>query len=362
MKQRIQAFFTSMLKTIRAWLEKLGEFLGKGLTPLGNTLRPIFQKTRYALTHNAILRSGNNQLTLFSFLKIKVTRKMRHALYGYLFISLWLVGFAIFTFYPLLYSLYLSFHEAYYNLEQGVITTFIGFDNYVNIFRSSILLPLFTSYLGRIIIAVPIILVFSVIIAMLVNTPIKGKGAWRSIFFLPVIISTGPVLNELNAQNAITLPNIQESPVIDYVVNNLPDLVADPLLLVINSMLLILWYAGIPILIFLAGLQKIDPSLYEAASMDGASPWMRFWKITLPSIMPFMGISIVYVVVSMSLYVEAGGILDLVRTHILVGAPDSAFWFGYGYAAAIAWVYFILMVILILVFTTLTREKRRKRA
>jgi len=197
---------------------------------------------------------------------------------------------------------------------------------------------------------------------MLVNTPIKGKGAWRSIFFLPVIISTGPVLNELNAQNAITLPNIQESPVIDYVVNNLPDIVADPLLLVINSMLLILWYAGIPILIFLAGLQKIDPSLYEAASMDGASPWMRFWKITLPSIMPFMGISIVYVVVSMSLYVEAGGILDLVRTHILVGAPDSAFWFGYGYAAAIAWVYFILMVILILIFTTLTREKRRKRA
>jgi ABC-type sugar transport system permease subunit len=362
MKKTWNAFLTSVVKFTRPLLQKLGAFFGRITTFLSEKVGPILRRMGYGLTHNAILRTGNNQLILFSFLKIHVTRKMRHAIYGYFFISLWLVGFAIFTFYPLLYSLYLSFHEAYYNLEQGVITTFIGFDNYINIFRSSILLPLFSSYLGSIIIAVPIILVFSVVIAMLVNTPIKGKGAWRSIFFLPVIISTGPVLNELNAQNAITLPNIQESPVIDYVVNNLPDLVADPLLLVINSMLLILWYAGIPILIFLAGLQKIDPSLYEAASMDGASPWMRFWKITLPSLMPFMGISIVYVVVSMSLYVEAGGILDLVRTHILVGAPDSAFWFGYGYAAAIAWVYFILMVILILIFTALTRERRRKHA
>jgi ABC-type sugar transport system permease subunit len=123
-------------------------------------------------------------------------------------------------------------------------------------------------------------------------------------------------------------------------------------------MLLILWYAGIPILIYLAGLQKIDPSLYEAASMDGASPWMRFWKITLPSLMPFTGISIVYVVVSMSLFVEPGGLLDLTRTHMLVGAPDSAFWFGYGYAAAMAWIYFILMVLLILIFTQITKEKR----
>jgi ABC-type sugar transport system permease subunit len=125
-------------------------------------------------------------------------------------------------------------------------------------------------------------------------------------------------------------------------------------------MLLILWYAGIPILIFIAGLQKIDPSLYEAAAMDGASPWMRFFKITLPSIVPFMGISIVYIVVSMSLYVEPGGILDLTRIHMLVGSPDSGFWFGYGYAAAIAWLYFLVMVIIILIFTRLVAERKQK--
>ena len=323
-------------------------------------VQPILDKIFYVLRHNFIYREIGNTVKLFAFITIRITRKRRHAFYGYLFILIWLIGISIFTLYPLGYSFYLSFHEAYYNLQEGVITTFIGFTNYINIFRSQTLVPAYSNYLGRMMVAVPIIIVFSIIIAVLVNMPIKTKSLWRTIFFLPVIISTGPVINELNAQSAITLPNLQASGIYGYIVNNLAGFLADPLTTVINSMLLILWYAGIPILIYLAGLQKIDPSLYEAASMDGASPWMRFWKITLPSLMPFTGISIVYVVVSMSLFVEPGGILDLTRTHMLVGAPDSAFWFGYGYAAAMAWVYFLCMVILILIFTSITREKRGK--
>lgn len=316
------------------------------------------RKLNHRLRHNMIYREKGHDLIFFSFIKITMTRKRRHAIFGYLFISLWMIGAVIFTLYPLFYSFYLSFHTAYYNLQLGVVTTFVGLQNYLNIFRSQTLVPLYTSYVGRMLIAVPLIIVFSIIIAVLVNMPIKTKALWRTIFFLPVIISTGPVINELNAQNAITLPNLQSSGIYSYILNNLPALFANPLTTVINSMLVILWYAGIPILIFLAGLQKIDPSLYEAASMDGASPWMRFWKITLPSIMPFTGISIVYVVVSMSLFVEPGGILELTRIHMLVGAPDSAFWFGYGYAAAMAWIYFILMVLIILIFMRLTREKK----
>jgi ABC-type sugar transport system permease subunit len=320
-------------------------------------IQPPLDRITYVLRHNVIYREEGNIIYFFHILKIKVTRKRRHAFYGYLFISSWLIGISFFTLYPLFYSLYLSFHEAYYNLQDGITTTYIGFNNYINILRSQILIPLYTNYLGRMVVAVPIIIVFSIIIAVLVNAPIKSKSLWRTVFFLPVIISTGPVINELNAQSAITLPNLQASGIYSYLANNLPAFLADPLTTVINSMLIILWYAGIPILIYLAGLQKIDPSLYEAASMDGASPWMRFWKITLPSLMPFTGISIVYVVVSMSLFVEPGGLLDLTRTHMLVGAPDSAFWFGYGYAAAMAWIYFILMVLLILLFTRITKEK-----
>lgn len=349
------------MKKMKLFFKRWFQFFTHGFVRFGEfwqaKIQPPLDRITYVLRHNVIYREEGNIIYFFHILKIKVTRKRRHAFYGYLFISSWLIGISFFTLYPLFYSLYLSFHEAYYNLQDGITTTYIGFNNYINILRSQILIPLYTNYLGRMVVAVPIIIVFSIIIAVLVNAPIKSKSLWRTVFFLPVIISTGPVINELNAQSAITLPNLQASGIYSYLANNLPAFLADPLTTVINSMLIILWYAGIPILIYLAGLQKIDPSLYEAASMDGASPWMRFWKITLPSLMPFTGISIVYVVVSMSLFVEPGGLLDLTRTHMLVGAPDSAFWFGYGYAAAMAWIYFILMVLLIVLFTRITKEK-----
>jgi len=339
---------------LRQWLLKFKGFLAKYWEIFTQwwyrKISPFFSKIKYALTHNVVFRFEHQKITIFSFIKIRTTRRRIYAFYGFLFILIWLVGLAVFTLYPMFYSLYLSFNRAYYNLQQGVVTTWIGFQNFINIARSSILLPLFSDYLGRMVISVPLIIVFSIIIAVLVNNPIKMKGIWRTIFFLPVIISTGPVLNELMAQEATSLPSLQSSAVFNYLTNSLSPLIADPLTNILNSMLMILWYAGIPILVFLAGLQKVDPALYEAASIDGASAWDRFWKITLPSIKPLIGVNVVYVVVSMSLYVQGGGILDLARTHMLVGAPDSSIWYGYGYAAAIAWVYFLLMVIVMAVF------------
>lgn len=323
-------------------------------------VHPIFQKIGHALTHNPVLRIEHQKMILFSFIKIRLTRKRLHAFYGFLFILIWLIGIMVFTLYPMFYSLYLSFNEAYYNLTQGVVTSWVGFQNYINIVRSSTLLPLFADYIGRMVLSVPLIIVFSIIIAVLVNNPIRMKGVWRTIFFLPVIISTGPVLSELMAQDATSLPSLQSSAVFLYITNSLSPWIAAPLTNILNSMLMILWYAGIPILVFLAGLQKVDPALYEAASIDGASAWDRFWKITLPSIKPLISVNVVYIVVSMSLYVDSGGILDQARTHMLVGAPDSAFWHGYGYSAAIAWVYFLLMVIIMAIFARIFAGRKER--
>ncbi|AUD66159.1 hypothetical protein BK011_06365 [Tenericutes bacterium MZ-XQ] len=290
-----------------------------------------------------------------------ITRRRREAFYGYLFILIWIIGFTIFTLYPMFYSLYLSFTEAYYSLESGVETTFIGFTNYLNVFRSQTLLPLFATYIGKMLISVPLIIVFSILIAVLINNPIKLKGFWRTIFFLPVVISTGPVIAELNNQDATSIPSLEDSSLIVFISENLGPWIASPVEAILTSMLLILWYAGIPILIFLAGLQKIDGSIYEAAAIDGASPWDRFWKITLPSISPLISVSVIYIVVSMSLFVESGGILDLARSHMLVGAPDSTFWFGYGYAATIAWIYFLLMVIIMGIFVLILSARRKEK-
>lgn len=324
-------------------------------------ISPTLGKIGDKLTHNPVINSQGLTLILFGFIKIKMTRKKREAIRGYIFILLWLIGFGIFTLYPMFYSLYLSFQEAYYNAQQGVISTPVGFVNYLNIFRSQTLLPLFATYLGKMLLSVPLVVVFSILIAVLINNPIKLKGFWRTIFFLPVVIATGPVINELANQEATSLPSLQDSEALIALTENLGPWLASPIEALLNSMLLVLWYAGIPILIFLAGLQKIDGSIYEAASIDGASPWDRFWKITLPSIKPLITVAVIYVVVSMSLFVEPAGILDLARTHMIAGGPDSTFYFGYGYAAAIAWVYFILMVVIMLIFVGLLSMRRREK-
>ena len=144
---------------------------------------PFISKIGYALTHNPLIRMDDLTLRLFG-IKIKVTRKRRDAFYGYMFISLWLIGLLIFTLYPMIYALYLSFFEAYYNLQTGITTTFVGFDNYFNIFRSQTLVPLFANYVIRMLVSVPLIIVFSIIIAVLINVPMKGKSIFRTIFAL----------------------------------------------------------------------------------------------------------------------------------------------------------------------------------
>ena len=164
-----------------------------------------------------MIRKQALTLILFGFIKIKITRRRREAFYGYMFILLWIFGYLIFTLYPMFYSLFLSFNEAYYSLETGVATTFIGFTNYLNVFRSQTLLPLFATYVGKMVISVPLIVVFSILIAVLINNPIKLKGLWRTIFFLPVVISTGPIITELNNQNATSIPSLQDSSLILFI-------------------------------------------------------------------------------------------------------------------------------------------------
>jgi len=362
----IQTFFSKITKPISNFFVQIMGYIVKAkdyvVEGYNKHVYPVWLKIRYALTHNPIIRVKGLTLILFSFIKIKISRKRREGFYGYLFILLWLLGFLVFTLYPMFYSLYLSFHEAYYSLQDGVRTTFIGFRNYLDIFRSQALLPMFSTYVGKMFVSVPLVVVFSILIAVLINNPIKLKGFWRTIFFLPVVISTGPVIQELSNQDVTSLPSLQDSAILMYVSQNLGSWIADPLEVMLTSMLLILWYAGIPILIFLAGLQKIDTSIYEAASIDGASPWDRFWKITLPSISPLISVAVIYIVVSMSLFVEEGGILDSAKTHMISGTPTNSLWNGYGYAAAIAWIYFLLMVLIMSIFIGVLNVRRKERS
>ena len=218
-------------------------------------------------------------------------------------------------------------------------------------------------YVTSTILSVPIIVVFALIIAMMLNMKIKGKSFFRLIFFLPVIIVSGPILGMLTAEGAGSISAIDMNAITSAISGVLPKMLADPISDLFNNMITTLWYSGVQILIFLSGLQKIDKSMYEAAKIDGGSGWECFWKITLPNIKPMILLNVVYTVIFISSNSQ-NPIIGLIQTSMFSGTKEK----GYGYAAAMAWLYTVVVILIVGLFALLlmTRkgayEKQVKRA
>ena len=200
---------------------------------------------------------------------------------------------------------------------------------------------------------VPIIVVFALIIAMMLNGKIKLKGFFRLIFFLPVIIVSGPVMNMLVSEGASTIPAMNTQAVINALDSFLPYSVAQSVGELFGNMIMILWYSGVQILIFLSALQKVDPSLYEAAKMDGGSGWECFWKITLPTIKNFILLNAVYTVIFLSSN-EQNELITMIKNAMFSGTKEK----GYGYASAMAWMYSIVVTLIVLLFFVVLGNKR----
>jgi ABC-type sugar transport system permease subunit len=283
--------------------------------------------------------------------KLMITNRTRVALTGYGFISSWIIGFFIFTLWPMLYSLYLSFNKVKIT-PTAVKTEFVNFENYKYAFVSD---PMFLEklvlYFKDIILNVPIIIVFSLIIAILINQKIKVKGIFRTIFFLPVIITSGPVINELMSQGATTIPSIEQYGVFSLIEGNFAPIFAEPITYLFAQIIMVLWFSGVQILIFLAGLQKIDTSIYEAARIDGASVWEVFWKVTLPSLKPLILVNVIYTIVAISTF-ALNEIIVLIKLNMFNTMT------GFGYATAIAWLYFIIIFILLGVASLIVNLRR----
>ena len=116
---------------------------------------------------------------------------------------------------------------------------------------------------------------------------------------------------------------------------------------------MILWYSGVQILIFLSALQKVDPSLYEAAKMDGGSGWECFWKITLPTIKNFILLNAVYTVIFLSGN-EQNQLINMIESAMFSGTKEK----GYGYASAMAWMYSIVVTLIVLLFFLLLGNRK----
>ncbi len=287
--------------------------------------------------------------------KLRVGLVARREMKGYLFLLPWLIGFVTFFAVPLVQSLWYSLHDVKVT-ANGLKMTYIGLENFRYIFYEDVVFTeQLTNFYTDSVLHLAVILVFSLVIAMMLNQPIRGKGVFRTLFFLPIIVVSGPVLERLVNEGATTVPLIDSYGVNGIVEALLPPMLARPLSGLFSQLILVLWYSGVPILIYMTGLQKIDGALYEAAMIDGANGWVSFWKITLPALRPMILINGVYTIV----FLATTGLNEVIETingRMFSTAVDG----GYGKASAMAWVYAVTLAMALGVLLLLTRERRAK--
>lgn len=283
---------------------------------------------------------------------MKMKNSVREAVIGYSFIIIWIIGFVFLTAYPIIMSVIYSVNDVTI-AGTGIKMQFSGLANYGVIFSSagSDYLTALKEFLGQVILRVPIILVFSIIIALLLNQKIRFRGFFRAIFFLPVIISSGPVISELVSQGAAGKNMMSSLTFLDSLQNTLNPAIADPIITLFEEIIIVFWFSGVQVLLFLSALQKINKEIYEAAAIDGAGPWESFWKITLPSMKNIVFVNAIYTLVLLATYSE-NGVVTAIKNNMFSITT------GYGVASAMAWAYFIVLAFLLLIIVLLFRPGR----
>jgi len=278
--------------------------------------------------------------------------RVREALYGYGFVLLWIVGFALFTVAPLVETFLYSLNNVTVT-ATGIQMSFVAWQNYTRaLLTDPTFVQLLIEYAVETLVSVPIVLIFALIIALFLNIDFRFRGLFRVIFFLPVVITSGPVIRELTAQGVTAAPQVANSPLIVNALAQVPPYLRNPIEYVLTSFILILWFSGVQILIYLSSLQKIDKSIYEAASVDGASGWETFWKITLPALSTTTLINAFYTIITLSHFSENKVIRYVYsQTYRVEG--------GIGYASAMSFLYFLVLILLLLGSFALLRTRTK---
>lgn len=292
--------------------------------------------------------------------------KLREYGTGYVFLLPWLVGFCAFMAFPIGWSFYLSFNTV--NISpSGFVYQFTGLSNFhYALFVDNQYVPEMVGFFLQLILMVPIILVFSLLISLLLNQRFKGRFFFRALFFLPVIFSTGQIITEFFNAGVGSLPGTggqavgasvsSQYDIVQVLLHVLPPILSGPVQTVFSMIIIILWYSGVQILLFVAAYQTIPRSVYEAVTIDGASPWASFWTITLPALAPFVGLNALYTMVDLFTF-PFNPITGLIQQNMFNSMT------GYGYASALAWLYFLVIAVFTaFILWVLARSTRVRRS
>ncbi|MCH5293620.1 MAG: sugar ABC transporter permease [Treponema sp.] len=278
----------------------------------------------------------------------------RRAVYGYIFILPFILGFVFFMIKPLAQSLRMSFSEVIIS-NQGFSMSYNHFANYK---RALTIDPEFNRLITESVTTMfyrsLATIVFSFFVALILNQKFKGRTLARSIFFLTVILSSGVLVgleynNTLMQQLKATIEEAGNTNSITDVLEQIlvsnvggvgkMDKMFSILFEIIDSIYDVAMASGIQIIIFLSGLQNISPSMYEAAQMEGCTSWESLWKITVPMVSPLMLVCWIYTIVDFFMKTD-NQVMSKINDQMVIQL-------NYGFSSAMAWIYFVVCMILI---------------
>lgn len=288
--------------------------------------------------------------------KIRLKRKVKENLVGYSFIGVSLVGFLAFMVYPLIYSLVISFYD--WNMFLGYSSsTFVGLKNYFAVLKDDYFITGFWNNIKLAIMVVPLLLIVALILSYALNSKIFGRGALRAAYFMPYIAITTASALVFSA-----VFNADYGPVNEFLkmlgVENPPGWAMSVTWALPVVALFIIWKnIGYCVVIYLAALQGISESYYEAASIDGANLFQKFIYITIPLVSPTTFFLVITNMIMAFNTFEAvqvltgGGPGTTTYTMILRIYTKAFSEYDMGFASAAAWIYFcVVMVVTVIQF------------
>ncbi len=294
-----------------------------------------------------------------------VSLDKRKARAGWLFILPFLIGFIV-IYLPVIFdSIKYSFHEIQILPGGGYMLKFVGWENYQKaLFEDPGFVRTLTSGVQQLVFDIPAIVIFSLFMAVLLNQNMFGRAAFRAIFFVPVILSTG-LIDQIDQSNQLlsymsdttrgidtgtgkdTVTQIVSVADLSMLFNNMQ--VGNDLLKYVsqyvNQIYNIINRSGVQMLIFLAGLQSISPAIYESCSIDGASAWETFWKITFPMISPMILANTIYTVID-SFTSQSNQVMNYISGVYREAGMQTV-------STAMSWMYFLIVIGLIAAVTAI---------
>ena len=276
---------------------------------------------------------------------------------GWVFVLPFVIGFVL-VYLPIIWnSIFMSFHSLHIVTGGGYTLEFVGLENYSDaLFEDPLFVQTLIQGLKELAFDVPAILIFSLFMAVLLNQKMAGRAVFRAIFFIPVILSTG-IMESIEGQNilgtmmegsdsidgseksaASEIVSVMDIERLFYSMKIGKELV-EYVVKMINEIYDIVNRSGVQMLIFLAGLQSISPAIYESCTIDGATTWETFWKITFPMISPMILVNGIYTIID-SFTTDSNSVMKYIN-QVYQGSDGQVL------SSAMAWMYFLIVMLIL---------------